>query len=279
MRSVRSFSKHSLVRGSLLVALGAVLSSTSGCVNTDYSGSGGASGSSGEYTPPTCGQACQDFAVAYGLNDTLWFLWNQLVAGRPSGVEDTTGVCPLGGTVHITGTTGVSDTGISTANLVFDLADCANSDTLYDFSYTGEVTMVGSFQTATDFAAMTYGSVSLEAAGTVSYLDEPAVSESCGTNFAQEGSGDAWRLAGRMCGRPFDSDTALDPYAQGSGGSGGSGGSSAGTSGRSGAGGTGNDCRCFCPDNSDCTNATEPNPCGLDADGIPEACGCPVGCR
>ena len=277
MRVVRSFSKLSFVRGSLLMALGGALASTSGCLSYD-AGTGGAGGSSGEYEPPKCDQDCQDFVVAYGLNDTLWFLWNQLIAGRPSGVEDTTGVCPLGGSVHITGSTGVSDTGLSTSNLVFDLADCANSDTLYDFTYTGQVSMVGTFQTSADFAAMSYAATSLQAAGTVSYLDEPAVTESCETNFAQEGSGDAWRLAGRMCGRPFDSDTALDPYAEGGGG--GTGGSSgtSGAGGRSGAGGTGNDCRCFCPDDSDCTHATGPNPCGVDADGIPEVCGCPVGC-
>ena len=279
MEFVHSLSKHSLVRRSLVVMVAALLSSVSGCFSSsDESGYGGASGSGGEYKPPTCGQACQDFVVAYGLNDTIWFLWNQLVAGRPSGVKETTGACPLGGTVRITGMTGVSNNTLNTADLVFELVDCANSDTLYDLSYTGEVSMTGSFDSGTNFAAMAFASSSLEAAGTVRYLDEPPVEETCMTNFAQEGTGDAWRLAGRMCGRSFDSETALDPYSQGGGGTGGSGGSSAGTSGSSGTGGTGNACRCFCPDDSDCTNSTDPNPCGVDADGIPEVCGCPVGC-
>ncbi len=53
---------------------------------------------------------------------------------------------------------------------------------------------------------------------------------------------------------------------------------SPGAGGSGGSGGTGSDCSCFCPNGSDCTNATEPNPCGVDADGIPDACGCPVDC-
>ncbi len=279
MAFVRSSSKNSFVRGSLLVALVALLSSTSGCFsNTDSAGYGGASGSGNDYTPPTCGQACQDFVVSYGANDTIWFLWNQLIAGRSSGVIDTMGTCPLGGTVHITGMTGVSNVTLNTADLVFEFVDCANSDTLYDFTYSGEISMIGSFDSDTDFAAMSFASSSLQAAGTVDYLDDPAIADTCATNFAQEGTGDAWRLAGRRCGRAFDSDTALDPYGQGGSGAGGSGGSPAGRGGSSSTGGSGNDCRCFCPDNSDCTNATEPNPCGVDADGIPEVCGCPANC-
>ena len=38
----------------------------------------------------------------------------------------------------------------------------------------------------------------------------------------------------------------------------------------------GGNCNCYCPDGTDCTGGKS---CGVDADGIPNACGCPVNCR
>ena len=39
----------------------------------------------------------------------------------------------------------------------------------------------------------------------------------------------------------------------------------------------GSDCRCFCPDGSDCSPGTN-HSCGVDELGIPNVCGCPVSC-
>jgi hypothetical protein len=290
MAKLYVFTKKSLLGSLLLMALAGVGVSTSGCSSADgagdgaasgnggRTGSGGSGGSGGTYTPPTCGQTCQDYVVAHGVNHTAWFLWNQLVAGRPSGTKNTTGTCPLGGSVQITGTTGVSDNGINTADVVFALQGCSNSDAIYSLTFTGEVTMEGSFRSNSDFMAMTFTSPSLGASGALDVYDDPEIDETCEVTFAQNGTGESGTLVGRVCGRQFNSETAFD-QPSGTGGSGGSG--SAGTSG-SGAGAAsgsgGNDCRCYCPDDSDCTNATEPNPCGVDADGIPEVCGCPIGC-
>jgi hypothetical protein len=212
------------------------------------------------------------------LNNTVWFLWNQLVAGRPSGTKNTAGSCPLGGSVAITGTTSVADNGINTADVVFALEGCTNSNAVMSLTFTGEVTMEGSFRSDTDFMAMTFTSPSLQASGTLDYYDDPEIAETCDVTFAQNGTGESGTLNGRICGRQFNSQTALDPSSgtggSGAGGSAGSGGSSGGA-----AGSAGNGCRCTCPDDSDCTGATVPNPCGVDADGIPEVCGCPIGCR
>jgi len=256
-------------------ALMAAHLSISGCSNYD-TGENGYGGSSGgaTHTPATCGQKCQDYLVAHGLNDTIWFLWNQLIAGRKSGMQDTSGMCPLGGSAHITGTTGVSN-GLDTADVVFELAACGKSNSMYSLTFTGEVSMVGSFMSSSDFTAMTFSSPSLDVSGGLDYLNDPAIDEACPVSFAQDGSGKSGTLSGRVCGREFNSETALD---LGSGGSsaGGSGGGS-GASG-SGAGGSGNACRCYCPNGNDCTGATQSNPCGVDVNGIPEACGCPVNC-
>ncbi len=40
-------------------------------------------------------------------------------------------------------------------------------------------------------------------------------------------------------------------------------------------GGGGGNCTCYCPDNAVCTTHAD---CGVDSYGIPNVCGCPVGC-
>jgi hypothetical protein len=290
MANVYALMKRFLTCFSLITLTAAGELSTTGCSSSadgsgygaasgegGRTGSGGSGGSGGTYTPPTCGQTCQDYLVAHGVNNTVWFLWNQLVAGRPSGSKDTTGTCPLGGSVHLTGTTGVSDNGINTADVTFAFQGCSNSDEVYSLTFTGEVAMEGSFRSGSDFMAMTFISPSLDASGTLDFYDDPEISETCEVTFAQSGTGETGTLVGRVCGRQFNSETALNP-ASGGGGSGAGTAGSGGTSGAGASGTGGTNCRCYCPDDTECTNATEPNPCGIDADGIPEVCGCPVGC-
>ena len=250
----------------------------SGAANgTGATGSGAisAGGSGSTYVPPSCGQECQDYLVSWALNDTIWFLWNQKLAGRPVGPQDTSGACPLGGNVHITGFDAVADNGITTADVVFDLDACENSNEVYSLTFTGAVRLEGSFDTATEFAAVTFSSTDLEISGGLEYLDDPAIDESCAANITQEGMNDGFELTGRLCGRDFD-ESSLDPSGGGSSGAGGP--SASGGSSSSSGGSSGNACMCLCPDGSDCTNSTEPNPCGVDADGIPNVCGCPVDC-
>lgn len=243
--------------------------------SSNSSGSGAEGG--GSSAPPTCGQACQDYLVAHALNEQIWFLWNQNLAGHPAGMQDKSASCALGGTAHIAGTNSVGSNGIDTAEMMFALDACEHSGMFDSLTFTGEVTMEGSFQSSDNFAALTFDSSSLVVTGVLDYLDDPSVEQTCPVTFAQDGTEDG-TLVGQVCGRHFSSETALTPTPGGTGGSG-SGGSN-GSGGTSGAAGTsgGNDCRCFCPDDSDCTNSTDPNPCGLDADGIPEVCGCPDGC-
>jgi hypothetical protein len=262
----------------LLQLIAAATLATGGCSGSGddgYGASGGSSTTSGNtYIAPTCDQTCQDFLVAYGLNDTIWFAWGQHLTGRPSGPQDVTGTCPFGGTVHIIGTTTVSG-GFDVVDLTFELASCANSDSVYDLTFTGSVEMDGSFDSDTHYSALLFSSTSLEVSGELDYYDQPQVDESCGLSCAQEGGGDSWKLKGQICGRTFNSETALDTGSEtdGSTGSGGGGNSSGGSN-----GGGSNSCRCYCPDGSDCTGASEPNPCGVDEYGIPDACGCPVDC-
>jgi hypothetical protein len=205
--------------------------------------------------------------VAYAVNDTIWFAWGQNLTGRPTGTQDVWGACPLGGSVHITGSN--TNSGVDVVDLTFDFANCHNAASAYDLTFTASVAMHGAFDSNTQIAALTFNTSSLEAAGSLDYWDTPQIAETCDLASRQEGTGDAWHLTGQLCGRPFDSETALDAP----GGNTGSGGASSGTGGSSSG-----SCSCFCPDGRDCTGATTANPCGYDANGIPEPCGCPVGC-
>lgn len=236
--------------------------------NAGYAGSA-------TYRPPTCDQGCQDYLVARALNDTLWFAWNQQLAGKPVGVQDTTASCALDGSVHITGSNEALASGATSTDLQFSFVDCANARQTYDLTFSGEVSMAGSFDPDVDFAALTFSVPELQVRGALDWLDDPQIDQSCPVSFAQQGTGDAFELAGRVCGRTFDEDSLARA---GSGNTSGSGGSSNGSGGSSASSGSSGACACFCPNGSTCTGAPGPNPCGVDADGIPEACGCPVAC-
>ncbi len=239
------------------------------------SSSTGGSGGSSTYVPPSCDQECQDYLVSRALYDTVWFIWNQNLVGVPVGVQDFTADCPLGGSAHVTGMNDVTTNGDNTVDMLYDLTNCENLDDVYSLTFSGEITVDGSWNSNTDFAAVSYAATGMLASGSLDYYDQPAIDDTCDMDFVHEGGGDTWKMVGRRCDRAFNSETALE---LGSGGStSGSGGSSSG--GSSSGGTSGNACACYCPDGSDCTNATDPNPCGVDSNGIPEACGCPVGCR
>ncbi len=262
----------------LFTALGASCSSTqSGSDGAGASSSYGASSSSGgasTYVAPECDQGCQDFLVGFALDDTLWFLWNQKLAGHPVGVQDIMGACPLGGTAHITGIDGASN-GTTTTDIQFALDACENSNEQYHLTFTGTVSMEGSFDSDT-FTAETFSAPGLDVRGDLKWRDKPTIDQSCDVIVNQRGAGDSAKLTGTVCGRDFD-ENSLVPAGSGTatGGTGtGSGGSSA-TAGTSGV-----DCACFCPDGSNCTGkGNTSNPCGVDTDGIPNACACPVDCK
>lgn len=246
--------------------------STDGSGASSSTGASSSSGGSGStYVPPKCEQGCQDYLVAWSLDATLWFIWNQKVAGHPSGPQDISSPCPLGGTVHITGSDSATADGTTTTDIQFELDACEYSQKLFDLTFTGTVSMEGSFNGNTGFGAEVFTAPGLMAQGTLHYIDDPVIDQSCDAVMSQDGSGSDSQLSGKMCGRPFD-ESALGSQNQS-----GSGGSSSGGTGN--AAGSGNNCACVCPNGSDCTNAKMPNPCGVDADGIPEACACPVGCK
>ncbi|HVY30160.1 MAG TPA: hypothetical protein VHB79_26565 [Polyangiaceae bacterium] len=239
------------------------------------SGATSSGGSSSSYVPPRCDQGCQDFLVGWALDATVWFIWNQKIAGHSAGMQDVMGTCPLGGTAHITGMTSTTPDGLNTNDIQLELDACEYSKEAFDLTFTGTVSMEGSFNSNTGFGAEVFTAPGLKALGTLHYYDDPAIDQSCDTVVSQDGSGDDSTLSGKVCGRHFDESS----LGQTGGGSNTSGGTSNSAGSSSSAGSGSNNCACSCPNGSDCTGAQTPNPCGLDADGIPEVCGCPVGCK
>jgi hypothetical protein len=153
----------------------------------------------------TCDQTCQDNEVGFAIDDTMWLLWNENLAGVASGGQDKTAACPLSGTVHITGTTSVATNGINTLHLVVDLQNCGSSDTYYSMAFTGQLTWDGSFGGSTG-NAVTFKSSALGVSGTVKRYDQPSVTETCVVSltdtYNKNASAELDWLAGELCGRP-----------------------------------------------------------------------------
>ncbi len=130
----------------------------------------------------TCGQACQDNEVGYALDDTIWLLWNENFAGQPTGAQNKTASCPLGGTAQITGTTAVASNGIDTVQLTLTLQDCANLNTGYSLTFTGTVTWAGSFNGSVG-NTITFKSASLVVNGKIMLANNPTVAETCAVSL------------------------------------------------------------------------------------------------
>ncbi|MBN2172991.1 MAG: hypothetical protein JW731_02585 [Bacteroidales bacterium] len=104
-------------------------------------------------------------------------IYNQNLAGKPTGSQNITADGPMGGTVFITGTTTYDDThGITTTDLLFDLYNLNYTYTYTDnggktwqtqLNIIGSTTYSGSF--SSDYTSVNHQSENLQIHGTVSY--------------------------------------------------------------------------------------------------------------
>ena len=153
---------------------------------------------------PLCGCAGSDGgdtdpSVVYGILDTEIFLFDQNLVGQPTGAQDLTVDCPLGGTVHLTGTT-TSDIQ-ATVDLTYDFAGCASSGSGYDLALTGAVFLSGSFD-STGYKALSSISDSL---GVIGSVDSGDVDDTCALAVTDRGeSGQASVVSGQWCGRDVE---------------------------------------------------------------------------
>jgi hypothetical protein len=158
------------------------------------SDSGG--GSSGDSDGSACDQGCLDDGTGYGIIETLRFLYNANLAGRPVGTQNVSASCPLGGGAVITGTTSFdSFNGITGVNLTFSASSCRHSDgSIFDLTLTGAVNQSGTFSNIS--TALSYSSTALAISGSV-YGE--IVVETCSLSIARSDSS----VTGVLCGRSF----------------------------------------------------------------------------
>lgn len=104
------------------------------------------------------------------LVDCYVAIYNQNIAGYPEGAVDKTVSGPLGGSVHITGSTTASSNS-TTTDLLFTLTNVPyvyhTGDWTVTLTLTGDVTYNGSFSTA--YKSINHQSANLGVNGTIAY--------------------------------------------------------------------------------------------------------------
>lgn len=189
-----------------------------------------------QQTPPRCDQTCQDDVVAYAIDNAGWLLYDQNVAGQPSGNLSKMGSCPLSGTLAVTGTVNTASNGVTTTDLTFDLEGCAVAAASYTLTFTGTLHMTGTYTSLVQ-NDITFESSSLGIVGQLKVLDDPSVNETCAaalTDTWDHDPNDTTWLNGVVCGRSAGSSGSTSWSSGGSGGTSGGGGSTS-----TGTGGTG----------------------------------------
>lgn len=98
-------------------------------------------------------------------------IYNQNLAGKPTGTQYITASGPMGGTVIITGTTSYDNThGITTTNLVFEMTDVAytySTTSTSNVTLTGAITYTGSFSDS--YTSVNHQSDNLHINGSVTH--------------------------------------------------------------------------------------------------------------
>jgi hypothetical protein len=108
--------------------------------------------------------------VAWGMMTGLVDIYNQNIAGTPTGPVDITASGPFGGTVHITGTTSYdSGNGIETVHLQYDMIGCrisstsSSSDLNVDLTLSGVISEDGTWSST--YTSISYRSDALDVDG------------------------------------------------------------------------------------------------------------------
>jgi hypothetical protein len=162
------------------------------------------SGASPAPSPP-CDQACQDGNALLALRETMKLAYNLMVQGMPVGPQDATAPCPMGGSVHITGTVATSNAvqGTTQLTLTYVIDHCAyqTADSepkqVFNMTFTGTIQESGTISAQGGTTALTLTSDSVTLSGTVYDPPIPYEADGCALQLGQNGN----RLAGMFCGR------------------------------------------------------------------------------
>lgn len=141
------------------------------------------------------GQGSADYNTAIAIVNSLVYLYNTNLVGKPSGVQNQIGLpCPLGGTVDITGSTTVSN--VMVLDLTYGMTSCGIIDSDFTMTYSGDITEVGSFDSNAGNISRQFTSSQLSFSGTAY---GSAVGGSCLVAIV-------WNyddISGLICGRGF----------------------------------------------------------------------------
>lgn len=191
----------------LLVSLFCAVMISTGIAGCGSSGS--SSSDSAPSTPSNFSQTLLDSDLVWAVNGGMNQIYNDNLAGHLVGNQNLTASCPLGGTVHITGTTGTtSNTGITTVDLTYDMTECkvtrtSSSGASVSLTLTGSMAYTGSFNSATNFKSENFQSQSLTMAGTAhrtGYNDATVNNANCSYSGATTSSGTGGTISGSICG-------------------------------------------------------------------------------
>jgi hypothetical protein len=173
-------------------------------------------GTKANTTPPApCDAVCQDGVAVRGLRETAKLAYNLTLQGKPVGTHDETAPCPLGGSVHITGSASSNAVqGSTEVDLVYVLSKChyAFHDTdpkaTYELTFDGTMTQKGTLAVQpTATTALVMHSDAMAISGNVydppiPYASSPATPPVCVVDLGQNGN----NLTGNLCDRPASSD-------------------------------------------------------------------------
>lgn len=174
----------------------------------------GSSSSSSSSAVKAYSQSLVDADVMWGVNKEMVSLYNNNFAGKPTGAQNKTASCPLGGTVQITGTTTFDNVNLITnVDLYYNMSNC--QFTSAGGTLTVSLTMNGTMHHSGNFKSSGYKDenyIAETAPGTATNVSivgtsnrtgylEASVNENCTYNSHSTLNGTSGAVTGQICGR------------------------------------------------------------------------------
>ncbi len=160
--------------------------------------------------PSMLSQANVDADTATTIVNGMADIYNQNLAGKPTGSVNVTVNCPVGGTAHITGTTSYDSThGITSVMLTIAMTGCKMSEVSASSGVNVALSLDGSISETGSWNSSNYASVNYQATGVVmSGTDQrtgyaqATIGQTCDVALTFDESGSTNTVSGTICGRP-----------------------------------------------------------------------------
>ena len=148
----------------------------------------------------SCDQLCRDNLLAFAVEDAIWFLHNQNIAGGSTGYQNRHIACGNAASADITGTVTLANNDIQTVHLVYQLNDCYATGDRYALTLSGTVFQDGTFRSGdTSTNAVTIRSDTLRYRGSLGASAAITAVGECPINISDDGES----ASGLICGRRF----------------------------------------------------------------------------